>query len=195
MSDGQGFGYGIGGTTNTATDDFVLDFDPEATGGTFGDRVPEGTHKFLVHELYEIQYTTSGEAQIIVPVKVIESTVEGARNMTHMERILIPGNERRENDPEKWKNMMKFLRLRLEGMTGREFRQNNLKFNPAEIFHVGLMFVATVSHEKTEQKSEDGTVKEYTNVRLNNFVHVPSQQESFGNFGGMGTPVPDNEPF
>lgn len=192
MSDGQGFGYGIGGTatTNTATDDFVLDFGLDTTDGAFGDRVPEGTHKFMVSELYEIQFTTEGEAQIIVPTKVIESNVEGARGMTHQERILIPGNERRENDPKKWQSMMKFLRLRLEGITGRQFRENNLAVNPAELFPVGLVFVATAEHKETEK---DG--RKFTNVNLTNYVHVSTggAQTNMG-FGGMGT-APAEEPF
>lgn len=193
MTDGQGFGYGIGGGS-TSTDDFILDFGMDSTDGAYGDRVPEGTHKFAICAPYEILFTNDGEPMIITDLQVIESTTPGARGITHRESTLIPSQERRNNDPDKWKKMMKFLRLKLEGMTGKSFREDNVKFNPAEELPVGLTFVATVKHVETQK---DG--KTYTNAQLSNFIHVPTGgaggAESFGGFGGMGVAQTEEEPF
>lgn len=188
----EGFGFGMdGGGQIASSNAIVLDLGLDTTDGAYGDRFMEGTHKFGVEGPVDVSFTTDGEAQLILTIRIIESNVDGAMGQSGQDRLLIPGKDRKQQDPEKWKKMMKFLRMRLEGITGRQWRSNNLELDIEKDFY-GCIFLATVTHDKSVK---DG--KEYTNANLNNYVNVQPTQTVGGSGMGFDQPAPNpaDEPF
>lgn len=178
MTDGS---FVVGASPQPSDGDFfTLNMNPETTGGLASFLVPIGTHKFQVHELPEVNFTQGGEAMVVLKCKVVESNVPDSMGTQHTERIVIPGDQRKEQEPLKWNTMMKMLRLKLEAITGQTWREDDLKFRPKDL--IGCLFIATVSHEESQK---DG--KTYTNSRLNNWeaVHNTAQQQMAGVIGGI----------
>lgn len=168
------------GAQAQAQSGIVLNLNPDTTGGIVSFIVPEGTHKFQISNPPEVDYTSDGEAMIVLKCRVAESNVSDALGTNHTERLIIPGDERKANDPAKWNTMMKFLRLKLEAITGKTWREDNLELKPNEL--TGCYFIATVTHEKKLVPQDDGTAKEYSNPRLNNWqaIQNTAQQQMPG---------------
>lgn len=163
----QGFGFSGGGG-----DGIDLSMGLDTTGG-LGDftPVPEGTHRFRVTEPPEVNFTRDGENMLVCKFKIVASQVDGAIGRVHTERIVIPGPERRANDFEKWQMMMRILRQKLEAMTGKPWRDDNLKLRPSELG--GCEFVATVKHEERTY-TKDGEERHTTDANLSNWQAINS---------------------
>lgn len=175
-----------------------LDFGLETTGGlaSFG-VVEEGTHRFGTLELPEVNYTKDGEVMVVLPCQVVESNVPLAVGQVHTERLVIPGDERKQNDPKKWEIMMKMLRMKLEAITGKTYREDNIKLRISDLHN--CTFIATSVHSETEVTDDYGnaTGKKYTNANLTNWqaAHNVSQQSPMPGFGGNSQPPGTIEPF
>lgn len=166
-----GFGEFSGYTAPVEEDVINLAMGVETTGGLAGTLLPEGTHKFWVHSKPEIGHSNGGEILINLPCRVVESNVPEAVGQEYTERMTIPGEMRKENEPGKWKTMMKFLRVRLEALTGREWREDNLQLKPSEL--TGAYFIATCVHKDSEPVAQaEGPPKIYKNPNLINWQHV-----------------------
>lgn len=164
---GQGFGFGGGGAGDDGID---LSLGLDTTGGLGGfDPVPEGTHKFRVEGPPEVEHTGAGEIMLVLKLQVSSSNVPGATGMVHTERIVVPGQARRQSEPDKWQTMSRILRTKLEAMTGHAWRDDNIKLRPREL--AGCEFIATVKH-KTEsyQDKQTGEWKEGTNADLSRWT-------------------------
>lgn len=186
----------IGASPHQANETAIsLNMGLATTGGLASFLVPEGTHKFLITQIPEVNFTKNGEAMIVMDCQVVESNVGEALGVSQTERMIIPGDDRKENEPQKWQTMMKMLRLKLEAITGKTWREDNLNLRPKDL--ANCMFIATVSHEKTYgEPGEDGTKREFTNARLNNWqtVHNTAQQTMPGVIGKVD-PTANIEPF
>lgn len=181
--------------TETQDPTITLDIGLDTTGGVLVGIPPVGVHKFGISEMPEINHSTDGEVMVIFKANVIESQVPDSMGATHRENLVIPGEARKASDRSKWDFMMKMLRMKLEAITGRPFRENNLQFKPSEF--VGCQFVARCYHE--ENKAKDGSDKTYINSRLTDwqailntaqqsFGAMPTAQPGNGGFGGFGNP-------
>lgn len=202
MSDGS---FVIGATPQPADGDIIsLNLGLDTTGGLASFIVPEGTHKFQAMS-FEVDYTKNGEVMINLVLKAVESNVTEAMGQEHTERLVIPGDERKQNDPGSWKTMMKMLRLKLEALTGKTWRDDNLQLRPKEL--IGCLVIATVVHKVTSVDPHDGTKpKEYTNATLTNWQAVlnTAQQQvpgtgvigsGFASVGSNSDPTTNVEPF
>lgn len=196
MSD-TGFGFGMdgGGGTIAQSNAIVLDLGLDTTDGAYGDRFMVGTHKFAVNGPIDVSFTTDGEANLAIPLRIIESNVDGATGQIGIDNMVIPGKDRKANDPETWKKMMKFTRMRLEGITGRQWREDNLQLDIEKDFY-GCIFLATVTHKET--KARDGSGRTFTNANLGSYVNVQSTQSSGSSGMGFDQPAANpahDEPF
>lgn len=210
MSDGQGFGgfggmgggapsgQGFGGFAGTAApeadEEFNLDFGLETTDGLakeFGQIPPAGVHRFKIKEKPSVEFTKDGEPMMVVECVVIQSTNEEAMDTVHKERLVIPGDDRRVNNEKSWKGMMKMLRMRLEGMTGRQYREDKLKVGPSHLHH--CEFIARIWHEQTKEKDDFGNDVEggkvYTNSRMADYAPVNPQNGNQQGYGGTTPPA------
>lgn len=192
MTDVSDFGFGMDGGSSLGNNTISVDLGLDTTDGAVGDRFVEGTHKFAVSGPVEVNFTTGGETQIILPLRIIGSHVEGALNQAGQDRLLIPGADRRVNEPDKWKTMMKFFRLRLEGITGREWRQDNAQLDIEKDFY-GCVFIATVTHDETVAKDDSG--RKFVNANLKDYVNVIPTQSTDGPTIGFDNPKAPEEPF
>jgi len=167
----------------------------ETTGGLAAGVPPEGTHRWRT-EYEGRQYTQNGEVMLNIACTIIESHVPNAMGQKHIERLTIPGGVRQANDYATWQKMMKMLRMKLEGITGRPFRDDNIQLNPPRDLS-GCIFVARCYHEESEseQTKDDGTVekRKFKNSRLTDWTPpgIPQQQApaAQGTFAGP-TPGP-----
>lgn len=179
MSD-QAFGGGFGNYGNTGIDDDVIlvNLDPAETSGIdIFTTCPIGTHCFQIDGLPDVSTTKDNEIMLTVKMKVVQTNVKGAMGAMHMETITIPGDTRKQNSRKSYDFMMRLLRIRLEAITGRPWRTDNLGIRRSEF--PGRQVIATCYHEETT--GEGG--KTYTNNRLRdwNSVGAPaSQQQAFG---------------
>lgn len=148
------------------------------TDGVLTGLVPEGTHTFEVFKMPEVNTSSGNELMITITTRVAETNVPEAKGAVHTEQLLIPGELRKQNEPDKWKFMMKMLRHKLEGLTGRPWREDNLSIRPAEFFR--RFFVATCTHEVTKKVDDEGNEKTYTNSRLRDWVAVGTQANPAG---------------
>jgi len=174
MSDSVGFGFGEGATA-AQDDSIALDLGLDTTGGLAGQIVPEGTHRFRIGSV-DVNYTNAGELMLGLPCTVIATNIEGAMGLLHNENLIIPGAERKANDEGKWKVMMKMLRMKLEAITGRPWREDSVSLSPNRDL-VNREFIATVYHEDSVVEDEDGNEKRYQNARLRQWEAVTDQQQ------------------
>lgn len=182
MSDGFDLGFGSpGGSATLDDDEIILDMSPESTGGLLSDRCPVGVHRFQIIG-YDMEETKLHEPMVNVQLVVLESSDPANVGARHNERLMIPSKAQRccGEDPHKpkcsWAGSMKFLRMRLEGMTGREFREDQLRLSPKRDL-MDVVFVATCTHVETPQldpETQEPTGKTYVNAELSNYVPVPA---------------------
>lgn len=160
----------------------------DTTGGLATGVVPEGTHRFRTS--YEgRQWTGNGEVMLNVDCLVIESHTPGAQGQKHTERLVVPGDVRKQTDPQKWQTMMKMLRLKLEGITGRPFRQDNIDLSPTRDLN-GCVFIARCYHEESKVEQDDGTERIYKNSRLTDWTPPGTSQQAPAQSMQQGTLVP-----
>lgn len=172
MSD-QGFGS-YAAATQQPVGDFVvnLNFGLETTGGLAGGRIPVGMHTLLVTELRS-QYTKNAEQAAVIKVKVVSSNNPEAMGTEKEEWLTIPGEVRKQNDPEKWQTMMRMFRQRLEAITGKHWRSDDMTLRGSDI--LGRKFVATAVATEDKVTQPDGSVKTYTNVNLTDWQALHMQ--------------------
>lgn len=177
----QDQGFNIGGGTDEGID---LSLGLGTVGLDEYEPVPEGVHLFVVVEPPEVQTTQSGEAMLVCKCVVGETrSGQSAVNRHHTERLVIPGMARRQAEPEKWVTMMKMLRRKLEAMTNRPWREDNLKLNPRELS--GSEFFATVTHKANQYRDKNsGEVKTGVNAELQNWQSNVAGSNGSPGFGG-----------
>jgi hypothetical protein len=189
MSDGFG---SYAAATQQQDTSVSLDFGIETTGGLAGQKAPEGLHTWEVTGL-EPKYTTNGELALVLTLTIVSSAVHGAVGITNEEWLVIPGDTRKLNDPDKWQMMMRMTRMKLEAITGRPWRDNNMSLKASELLH--RRFVASVTHSETKVEA-DGETKTYINVNLNNWQAVQAQaaQQAFAQPAPAQQPAPLTQP-
>ncbi len=161
------FGF-AGGSSDDAIN---LSMGLDTTGGLGSfEPVPEGAHRFQVAEPPAVDYTKSGETMLVLKLKVVESHIPNAIGKIHTERIVIPGSARFQEDNGKWQTMMKMLRGKLEAMTGREWRSDNVQLRPRELG--GCEFVAIVKHKPRTYVGTDGISRDTVDVDLTNWQSI-----------------------
>lgn len=179
MSD-QGFGQYTTPGGMGEVDDFSvnLNFGLNTTGGLAGKRPPEGRHVFEV-QAAKMEFTSAGEQAVVCNMVCVGSANPEALGSSKEEWLTIPGEVRKSNNLEQWQKMMRMFRLRLEAITGRTWRDDNLNFKRSDILR--RRFAATVTHSTS--KSEDGE-KTYINANLSDYEAIQQQgngqQQQFG---------------
>lgn len=203
-------GFGAPGAQQAvAEDEILLDMDPDSTGGLLHDRCPEGVHRFQIIG-YEMQETKLHEPMIGVQMVIAESNETQNVGARHNERLVIPSRAQRccGETPHKpkcaWAGMMKFLRMRLEGMTGREWREDQIRLSPTRDL-VGRYFVATCTHKTTAEvdpETQEPTGREFVNAELGNYLpagngadQMTLQPNAAGVAPVSGYTDPADEPF
>lgn len=182
MSD-QGFGAYTAPGGNA--DDLIvnLNIGVDTTGGLAGQKPPEGQHVFEVKEL-RIEFTKQGEQAVVCNMVCVGSSLGAeALGTSKEEWLTIPGDTRKETDLATWQKMMRMFRLRLEAITGKQWRMDNLQLKRSDLLN--RRFIATVTHTKT--KSDDGE-KEYVNANLNDYQAIAQQPNGQQQFGGQQAP-------
>lgn len=115
--------FPVGGDpmNETVPDEIDLDF-----GGVAYEPLPEGVYRsFLTDANWE---RTKNKEMMAVLKWTVETPAE-YEGRIFFDRWVIPSAAARDADPEKWKNRMYYLQLKLEAVTGRLWRSNNMRLN------------------------------------------------------------------
>jgi hypothetical protein len=159
-------------------DAIVLSLGEGTTGGLASNMYappPEGTHRWQVVKV-EKAYTKDSEVMVNVDCQIVESNIPGAMGMTHTERLVIPGAMRFQSDHESWEKMMRFLRLKLEGITGQPWRQDNIPLSPNRDL-MGRVFIARCYHVQSDPVAQsDGSTRTFVNSKLADWTAPGLQQ-------------------
>lgn len=111
-------------------DEINLDFSPETIPVIEQTTLLPNDVYHLFLESVEVVPTKSEEPMLVLWWAVDEGRFTGAKIR---DTILIPGAARRQQDPKKYKQLMGFTRNKLEAITGKEWREENMRLRPKEM--------------------------------------------------------------
>jgi hypothetical protein len=133
--------------------DINLDFGPETVPVLEQGMMPNGVYQLFLQSV-EPQPTKDQELMLVL-WWVVEEGIFAGRKIR--DTIFIPGAKRRAEKPKNYATTMGMTRNKLEAITGKEWREQGMRLNPAELS--GHTVTVAVVQEAYAYTAADGTHK------------------------------------
>lgn len=156
-----------------------LSFGPDTVEPSQYEPLDEGIYDLFCSGV-EVKTTQAGEQMIVLEWTVMSGARQNSKIMN--DNLVIPGPARKQNEPDKWNMMMNMLRDRLEVITGREWREDNMKLNPQEL---GGMVIKAIVVQKPYDYVKDGERK----TGIGNAIQKHLPKDSTQTFTPSATPA------
>lgn len=127
------------------------------------DPIPEGVYTARCVEC-EVKTTKAGETMLGVKFEIDGPSSQGR---TVFDNIVIPGAQRKADNKDTWNTMMNMLRDKLEGITGEDFREDNMQLDPNDLpgnrvkIALGIRSYDYTNTEGVRKQGTSNTVKKY----------------------------------
>lgn len=109
---------------------------------------PANVYNLLSQSCVPSMTKGEGEGKFREPMLTIEWVIEDGEfaGKPITDRLVIPGLERKAAKPDVWNTMMNMLRDKLEAITGREWRDDNMKLKPEDLVQCHVKAQVGVEH-------------------------------------------------
>jgi hypothetical protein len=156
--------------------DFGIDlsFGPETVKPDEYEPLDEGIYSMYCSNV-EVTQTKSGESMIVLEWTVTGPTRNGAKIKN--DNLVVPGPQRKAQDPDKWNMMMNMLRNRLEKITGKDWRDDNMKLNPRQ--DLGGQNIKAIVVQKPYDYVKDGERKTGTGNQIDKYLRPDDNSTTY----------------
>ena len=159
-----------------------LSFGPESVKPDEYKPLDEGIYPMYCSDV-KVTMTNAGEQMIVLEWTVTGDVRAGAK--IRNDNLVIPGAQRKSNDPDKWNMMMNMLRDRLEAITGRDWADDNMKLNPftdlggAQIKAIVVQNPYDYMKDGERKQGVGNSIKKYLRPDDNSTKFTPSAAPQF----------------